>query len=293
MGKTVVVYAGGFQHFHKVHLSSYIEAKNKFPNSDFYIATSADVRQRPIPYEAKKFLATQAGVMPEDFPDIAVKSPLNPKEILDRYDPENDVFVLVRSERDPVNYTKKDGSPAYYQPWTDDGKKNSFGKNGYVYVTKKADFNINGENVFSGTQVRNMYKDADDQTRLNIIDQLYPDSNEPKKIKAVLDKYLGDNMVSEKVQQLIKQIKPLLKEASPEQKAKLLSLLEEAKRRELAYVPAGKAALQTERRIERLEYDMQAVFDRMDKLEKALGSQIKNLELNTGLAEGTDYQEEK
>lgn len=293
MGKTVVIYAGGFQPFHRGHLSSYIEAKRKFPNADFYVATSADIKERPIPYEAKKFLATQAGVRPEDFPDIIVKSPLNPREILSKYDPENDVFVLVRSERDPVNYTKKDGTPGYYQPWTDNGKKNSFNKNGYVFVTRKADFKLNGQDVFSGTQVRNMYRDSDDKNRLNIVTQLYPDSKEHQKIKAVLDKYIGNSMVSERVQQLIKQIKPLLKEASPEQKAKLLSLLEEAKRRDLSYIPAGKAELQTERRIERLEYDMQAVFDRMDKLEKALGSQIKNLELTTGLAESTDYQEEK
>lgn len=293
MGKMVVVYAGGFQPFHRGHLSSYIEAKNKFPNADFYVAASGDVKERPIPYDVKKFLATQAGVKPEDFPDIVVRSPLNPKEILSKYNPEEDVFVLVRSERDPMTYTKKDGTPGYYQPWTDKGNKNSFNKNAYVYVTKRHDFKLNGQDVFSGTQVRDMYKNSDDEGRINIIKQLYPDSQKHKQIKTVLDRYIGNNMVSEKVQQLIKQIKPLLKEASPAQKAKLLALLETAKKRELSTISESKLELQIERRLERLEYDMKAAFDRMDKIEKALGSQIKNLELTTGLAESSDYKQEK
>jgi len=292
MGKTVVIYAGGFQPFHRGHLSSYIQAKKAFPDADFYVATSADVKERPIPYEVKKYLATQAGVRPEDFPDIVVKSPLNPKEILSKYDPNEDIYVLVRSERDPVNYTKKDGTPGYYQPWTGKDKKNSFDKNGYVFVTSKHDFKLNGQDVFSGTQVRNLYKNSDDKERLNIVTQLYPDSNEHRKIKAVLDKYIGNYMVSEKIQNLIRQIKPLLKEATPEQKVKLLTLLEEAKRREIPNSPT-KEQLQTERRIEILEYDMKALFDRIDKIEKALSTQIKNLELTTGLAETKDYTEEK
>lgn len=187
--KVIVVYAGGFQPFHQGHLSSYLEAKKKFPNSDFYVATSGNVKERPIPYETKKFLATQAGVDPKDFPDIIVTSPLAPKEILNNYDPEKDVFVLVRSERDPVSYTKKDGSPGYYQPWT--GKDvQPFGKNGYVFVTKKHDFILNGQDVYSGTQVRDMYKNSDDSLRMNIVKQLYPNSKQHNKIKKLLDYYL-------------------------------------------------------------------------------------------------------
>lgn len=189
-GKLVVIYAGGFQPFHKGHLSSYLQAKKAFPGADFYVATSANVKERPIPYKEKQFLASQAGVAPQDFPDIVVKSPLKPTEILSNYNPEKDVFVLVRSERDPVDYTKKDGTPGYFQPWT--GKNpNPFGKNGYVFVTKKHNFEINGQDVYSGTQVRNMYQNADDAGRKQIIKQLYPDSRQQGSIKKILDKYIG------------------------------------------------------------------------------------------------------
>lgn len=230
MAKTVVIYAGGFQPFHQGHLSSYLQAKQAFPDADFYVATSADVKKRPIPYEEKKFLATQAGVNPKDFPNVVVKSPLNPKEILQNYDPNNDIFVLVRSERDPVSYTKKDGTPGYFQPWAGIDKAQPFGKKGYVYVTKKHDFNLNGQEVYSGTQVRDMYNKGDEKTRINIVKQLYPRSKKQKTIKSLLDKYLGDNMMEESIINFISKIKPLLKEASPDQKLKLYNMLVEAKK---------------------------------------------------------------
>lgn len=293
MGRLVVVYAGGFQPFHQGHLSSYIEAKKKFPQADFYVATSANVKERPIPYEAKKFLATQAGVDPDDFPNIVVKSPLNPKEILQKYNPEEDVFVLVRSERDPMTYTKKDGTPGYYQPWTDSGKKNPFGKNAYVFVTKKHDFDINGQGVYSGTQVRELYKNSDDNGRINIVKQLYPRSKNPLQIKAVLDKYLGNTVVSEQIQKLIQNIKPLLKEASPEQKERFLKMLEAAKDKVAAnqMTPAQKLEL----RLERLEESTKAIFDRLDKLEKMFNSKLAQVGLDsfTNISETVDYTEEK
>lgn len=230
MSKTVVVYAGGFQPFHQGHLSSYQQAKRVFPDADFYVAASADTKQRPIPYEEKKFLATQAGVDPEDFPNLAVKSPLNPKEILDRYNPQEDRFILVRSERDPMNYTKKDGTPGYYQPFVSLDKTQPFSKNGYVFVTSKEDFNLGDQVVYSGTQVRDMYAQADDKTRINMVKQLYPNSKKQRTIKDILDKYIG-NTIQESIRQLVNQIKPLLREASIEQQKKFVQLLESAKKK--------------------------------------------------------------
>jgi len=230
MSKTVVVYAGGFQPFHQGHLSSYQQAKRVFPDADFYVAASADTKQRPIPYQEKKFLATQAGVDPEDFPNVVVRSPLNPKEILDKYNPQEDRFILVRSERDPMNYTKKDGTPGYYQPFVSVDKTQPFSKNGYVFVTSKEDFNLGDQVVYSGTQVRDMYSQADDKTRINMIKQLYPNSKKQKTIKDILDKYIG-NTIQESIRQLVNQIKPLLSEASIEQQKKFVQLLESAKKK--------------------------------------------------------------
>lgn len=232
--RVIVVYGGGFQPFHSGHMSSYMAAKKAFPTADFYVAASADVSTRPIPYDEKKFLAIQAGVRAEDFPDIVVKSPIKPDEILSQYNPKTDIYILVRSERDPVSYTKKDGSPGYYQPFQSLDKCKPFEKHGYVFVTKKHDFKLNNQDVYSGTQVRNMYQNANDAGRIEIINQLYPNSNQKKKIKKILDQRIGNTM-QEALSNFIHQIKPLLKEATPNQKKRLYQLLKEAKN-ELDYL---------------------------------------------------------
>ena len=183
-----VVYGGGFQPFHKGHMSSYLQALENFPSAELYVAASNDTKVRPIPFEDKKFLAEQAGVR---HPFVLVKTPINPKEIMQNYDPDSDIFILVRSERDPMSYTKKDGSPGYYQPFVDINQCESFGKHGYVFVTRKEDFSVLGQTVFSGSQVREMYSTADDQQRYQIIQDLYPDASDIETIKEKLDLYLG------------------------------------------------------------------------------------------------------
>jgi len=254
----VVIYGGGFQPFHQGHLSSYLEAKQAFPNADFYVAASSDVKQRPIPFNDKQFLATEAGVNPNDFPNIVVKNPMNPTEILDRYSPKKDIFILVRSERDPVPYMKKDGTPAYYQPFINLKKCQPFGYHGYVFVTKKHDFNVNGQEVYSGSQVRDMYLNADENGRNEIVSQLYPNSDNLEQVKDVLDKYIGvpfvpppkekkikkatvqktsvnknamkklqNDPLKENAIDIIRKARPLLKEATLEQKIKFLKLLKE------------------------------------------------------------------
>ena len=192
--KVVVVYGGGFQPFHAGHTSSYDQAKRAFPSADFYVAASNDIKNRPIPFKDKQFLAQQAGVK-DKF--VQVAQPVNPTEILSQYDPKKDILILVRSDRDPMNYTKKDGSPAYYQPFKSIKDCVSFdpkGGHGYVYVTKKHVFKVNGKEVYSGSQIRSMYTKADDAGRKTIIGDLYPRATKENKVKQLLDKYIGGNM---------------------------------------------------------------------------------------------------
>ena len=189
--KVIVVYGGGFQPFHAGHMSSYEEAKRAFPKAEFYVASSNDTKSRPIPFADKRFLAQQAGVV-DHF--VQVVQPVNPQEILSHYNPEKDVLILVRSERDPVNYTKKDGSPAYYQPFKslkDSVPFNPKGGHGYIFVTKKKIFKIGQKEVYSGSQVRDMYQKADDAGRRVIVKALYPQATSVDKVKRMLDKYIG------------------------------------------------------------------------------------------------------
>jgi len=189
--KVIVVYGGGFQPFHAGHMSSYEQAKRAFPTADFYVAASNDTKNRPIPFKDKQFLAQQAGVK-DSF--VQVSQPVNPVEILKHYNPKKDILILVRSERDPVNYTKKDGSPAYYQPFKslkDCVPFNPEGGHGYIFVTKKHTFTVNGQEVYSGSQIRSMYSKADDKGRKSIVNGLYPKATKPVKVRQLLDKYIG------------------------------------------------------------------------------------------------------
>ena len=186
-GKVIVVYGGGFQPFHQGHMSSYVESKQKFPRADYYVASSSDVKLRPIPFKDKKFLAQQAGVV-DNF--VQVVQPVNPQEIIAHYNENKDILILVRSEKDPVKYTKKDGSPAYYQPFVSIDKCEPFKNHAYIFVTKKKTFYVAGKQSDSGSQIRQRYSAGDDKIRRQMISDLYPKAKNPAKVKQLLDKYL-------------------------------------------------------------------------------------------------------
>jgi len=185
--KVIVVYGGGFQPFHQGHMSSYVESKRAFSRADYYVAASGDVKVRPIPFADKKFLAQQAGVA-DNF--VQVVQPLNPQEIIKNYDENKDILILVRSEKDFVKYTKKDGSPAYYQPFVSIDKCKPFKQHAYIFMTKKKVFRVAGKQVDSGSQIRKRYMGADDTLKRQMIADLYPRAKNPAKIKSLLDKYL-------------------------------------------------------------------------------------------------------
>jgi hypothetical protein len=194
----IVVYGGGFQPFHEGHASSYREAKAAFPGAHFFIAASNVTTERPFEFKEKQFLAQQSGVV-DPFIQVGTMSyvndngrkvtstPLNPLEALKQFNPEKDVLVIVRSERDPMKTT----DVSYYQPWQGIQGAEPFSKHAYVFVTKKHDFTIAGNPVYSGSQVRELYSNADDKTKLSILQDLYPQSRQLAKIKKIFDKRLA------------------------------------------------------------------------------------------------------
>jgi hypothetical protein len=194
----IVVYGGGFQPFHEGHASSYREAKAAFPGAHFFIAASNVTTARPFEFKEKQFLAQQSGVV-DPFIQVGTMSyvndngrkvtstPLNPLEALKQFNPEKDVLVIVRSERDPMKTT----DVSYYQPWQGIQGAEPFSKHAYVFVTKKHDFSIAGNPVYSGSQVRELYSGADDKTKLSILQDLYPQSRQLDKIKKIFDKRLA------------------------------------------------------------------------------------------------------
>ena len=197
-----VIMPGGFHPFHAGHYALYKSALEMFPNADVYVAATNDTKTRPFPFEIKEKLAKVAGVQDGRF--VQVKSPFKPDEILQNYDPEEDTVIFVRSEKDrdeppKPGGTKKDGSPAYFQPYT--GKNlEPFAKHGYIAYLPTVEF---GPGIKSATEIRNVWPQLDDRRKLAMVMSLYPKTIENQKlaqnIVGMLDIGMGTQEVSESI----------------------------------------------------------------------------------------------
>lgn len=189
----IVIMPGGFHPFHAGHASLYQSALKAFPNADVYVAATNDTKTRPFPFEIKEKLAKLAGVAPGRF--VQVKSPFQAKEITQNYDPEQDVLVFVRSEKDRDEQpkpggTKKDGSPAYFQPYT--GKNlQPFSKHGYIAYLPTVEF---GPGIKSATEIRNAWPKLDDRRKLAMVMSLYPKTQDNQKLAQTVVKMLDAGM---------------------------------------------------------------------------------------------------
>ena len=190
---TVVIMPGGFHPFHAGHASLYQDALKAFPGADVYVAATNDTKTRPFPFAIKEKLAKVAGVASGHF--IQVKSPFQPKEITDNFNPEQDVVIFVRSEKDrnespKPGGTKKDGSPAYFQLYT--GKDvQPFGKHAYMAYLPTVEF---GPGITSATEIRNAWPTLNDKRKTAMVMSLYPATQKNPKLAANVVKMLDMGM---------------------------------------------------------------------------------------------------
>ena len=185
---------GGFHPFHAGHMALYNSARQAFPNADLYVAATNSQETRPFPFAVKEKLAKVAGVEPGHF--IQVKSPFQAKEITQNYNPEQDVLIFVRSEKDrnespKPGGMKKDGTPAYFQPYT--GKDmQPFSKHAYFAYLPTVKF---GPGITSATEIRKAWPTLNDKRKTAMVMSLYPASQKNPKlaanIVAMLDQVMG------------------------------------------------------------------------------------------------------
>jgi hypothetical protein len=95
----------------------------------------------------------------------------------------------------------KDGTPGYFQRYT--GKnmlpfsnaKNPDGTragHGYIYPVRDVEFTIAGELINSASKIRELYRNADVEGRMNILSELYPNGGAGlKTMKRIFDGKLG------------------------------------------------------------------------------------------------------
>ena len=182
--KPVCVYAGRFQPFHKGHHQTYQHLVQKFGEGNVFIGTSnkVDPPRSPFNFQEKQRIITGLFDIPASHV-VEVRSPYAPKEILERFDPQEHFFVTAVSEKDQGRLM----GGKYFTPYREDEEyREGYKDKGYVYTTPMAPFRYQGEDI-SGTRVRSTLRSPD----------------VPMKEKAALFKHLYDGRFDESIFDLI------------------------------------------------------------------------------------------
>jgi hypothetical protein len=168
----------------------YTSAQRAFPGADIYYAATNDKSERPFDIADKARLAEIIGVPRGHF--VQVKSPFQAREITSNYDANTTVLVFARSEKDRnepphAGGNKKNGEPAYLQPYTRNPAPMS--QHGYMAYLPTVEFPAGPSGVTSATQIRDMWPRADDEQKQAIVTDLYP--RDPGTARQILDKNLS------------------------------------------------------------------------------------------------------
>ena len=141
--KTVVIYSGRFQPFHKGHYASYAKLVSKFGADNVYIGTSNDQSgtKSPFSFREKKEIATKMfGIPSSKF--LQIRNPYQPVEILKKFDGQTTQYIAAVGEKDATRLQGK-----YFKPYK--GKSGyGYDEIGYVYAVPAE------QNPISGTDVR-------------------------------------------------------------------------------------------------------------------------------------------
>lgn len=207
--RVVAVYAGRFHPFHHGHAEVFRELAAKFGNNNTYITTSGKVEpeKSPFTFAEKAIMMQAAGVPAANIVEETVPyAPVNLPAKL-HLDPNSDVMVFGVGQKDMAEDPRfafkplKDGSPSYFQPYTGknlmpfSNQKNPDGTragHAYIYPVRDVQFSIAGQTINSASQIRKLYKAADDEGREGILNELYPNGGALiQKIKRIFDAKLG------------------------------------------------------------------------------------------------------
>jgi hypothetical protein len=194
---TVVIMPGGFHPFHAGHAALYNSARRAFPDAEVFVAATNDTSSRPFPFAVKEKLAKLAGVEAGHF--VQVKSPFRAEEITAQFDPNQDVLIFVRSEKDAnkppqAGSVKKDGSPAYLQPLMGAKKLEPFARHAYMAYLPTVEF---GPGMTSATEIRAAWPKLNEKRKTALVMSLYPKTQTNPRLAATVVKLLDTAIGSE------------------------------------------------------------------------------------------------
>ena len=177
--KVLIVYPGRFQPFHKGHKSVYDHLVKQFSYESVYIVTSGKTEplKSPFQFAEKKEMMQLAGIDPARI--IQSTQPYRALELTQRTDPDNTILIFAISEKDMAEdprfaFTpKKDGSPSYFQPFKSIDASEPLSKHGYITTVPTVAFNVLGKPANSATQIRDLFKQSDEDTQKKIVVDLF------------------------------------------------------------------------------------------------------------------------
>lgn len=179
-GKQVkVIYPGRFQPFHKGHAQVYQHLCQKFGKDNVYIVTSNKVEmpKSPFSFVEKKAMIGLTGV--DTSRVIQDSQPYRAPELVAQFDPANTILLFAISEKDMAEdprfqfKPKKDGSPSYFQQFTDLKQCQTLDKHGYMITVPTFNFTVLGQPANSASQIREQFAGADLATQRKIVTDLF------------------------------------------------------------------------------------------------------------------------
>jgi Zn-dependent peptidase ImmA (M78 family) len=144
MTKTVVIYSGRFQPFHKGHYAAYQKLVSKFGVNNVYIGTSnkTDNVKSPFNFNEKAKIITKMFGIPSN-KIVQVSNPYAPKEVLSKFDKNTTAYIAAVGEKDADRLAGK-----YFEPYQGETTQ-GYDVAGYTYIIPPE------SNQISGTDVRN------------------------------------------------------------------------------------------------------------------------------------------
>lgn len=175
----LVIYPGRFQPFHKGHRAVYDYLVKNYGRDNVYIATSnkVDPPRSPFNFGQKTAFMRLTGVPLDRV--VETRDPYKAQELTQHYAP-NTKLVFAVSEKDMAEdprfskWTKKDGSPSYFQPMPKNTNEMvGLLQHGYIMTVPTFNFTVLGKPMRSATEVRSMFAQADENTQKKIIQDLF------------------------------------------------------------------------------------------------------------------------
>ena len=183
--KLLVILPGRFQPWHKGHHAVYNSLVKKYGRDQVFIATSNKVElpKSPFNFSDKTQFMALTGVPMDRV--VESKQPYKAEEITKNFDAANTRLIFAVSEKDMAedprfkSWTKKDGTPAYFQPMPNDtSMMSTFDKHGYIMTVPTVNFTVLGQPMRSATEIRAQFASADLDTQKAIVKDLFGNYDE-------------------------------------------------------------------------------------------------------------------